>query len=221
MSPPSVLPDIARGEIGLHRHWSLATSLAFHILLLATLFLLPKTPQPRLPPEEAIVVEMVASPPEPAPPVQELAVPEKSPTPPEAPAQAPAAAPSMIRATNLFSAKLLADPRNRQAREGLAQLAGSDRMEQLCNAEAMEQIHHWRKDFDPDRLVAYAMGDTRIDGDMFIADRAAFRSKHQWYNVKFRCGLTSDFKTVASFEFEIGDAIPRAEWEGHNLAPVH
>ncbi|YBV98186.1 DUF930 domain-containing protein [Phyllobacteriaceae bacterium JZ32] len=152
---------------------------------------------------------------------QELTAPPKSPAPPEAPAQAPSTAPSMIRATSLYAARTLADPRNRQAREGLAQLAGPDRMEQLCNAEAMEQIHHWREDFDPDRLVAYAMGDTRIDGDMFIADSAAFRSKRQWYNVKFRCGLTSDFKTVASFEFQVGDAIPRAEWEEHNLASVH
>jgi len=200
---------------------ALAASLALHILLLAVLLLLPKTPLPKLPPEEAIVVEMVAPPPPPAPPVQELAVPEESPAPPQPPAPKTAEPPAMIRATDLFSAKLLADPRNRQAREGLAQLAGPDRMEQLCNAEAMEQIHRWRSDFEPDRLVAYAMGDTRLDGAAIIAEGAAFRSRRQWYNVKFRCGLTPDLKNVASFEFQVGDAIPRAEWEAHNLSPVH
>ena len=127
----------------------------------------------------------------------------------------------MTRATNLYSAKLLADPRNAQAREGLAQLAAPDRMEQLCNAEAMEQIQRWKNEFQPDRLIAYAMSETKLSDDALVADGAAFRSKRQWYNVKFKCGLTPDLKNVASFEFQVGDAIPRAQWTAHNLAPVY
>ncbi|WP_420959831.1 DUF930 domain-containing protein [Brucella sp. IR073] len=157
-------------------------------------------------------------PPEPATPVQELAAPPKSPELPAPAAQTAPEPPPIIRATNLYSARMLADPRSRQAREALAQLAGPDRMEQLCDAEAMEQIARWRREFQPDRLIAYAMDDTRLDGALVIADGAAFRSKGRWYQIKFRCGLTADLKTVASFEFQVGDPIPREQWAAHYLS---
>lgn len=124
----------------------------------------------------------------------------------------------MIRATSLYAARMLAGPRSRQAREALAQLSGPDRMEQLCDAEAMEQIARWKQEFQPDRLIAYAMDDTRIDGAIVIADSAAFRSKGRWYHVKFRCSLTVDLKTVASFEFQVGEPIPREQWAAHYLS---
>lgn len=46
----------------------------------------------------------------------------------------------MIRPTEMLSAKTLADPRSKQARADLAKFAASERMVQLCNIEAMDQI---------------------------------------------------------------------------------
>ncbi|RUW89290.1 hypothetical protein EOA35_32920, partial [Mesorhizobium sp. M8A.F.Ca.ET.023.01.1.1] len=64
---------------------------------------------------------------------------------PAAPAPAPSArqspaAPAMIRPTRMLSAKTLADPRSKQARADLEAFASDERMVQLCNLEAMDQI---------------------------------------------------------------------------------
>lgn len=121
----------------------------------------------------------------------------------------------------MLSGKTLADPRSREAREILAQLADDERMVQLCNMEAMDQIHHWRQDFRPDRLVAYAKADTKISGDILQAEGAAFRSEGRWYDLKFTCELAPDHATVAAFEFLVGDAVPTDEWEIYNLPAIH
>lgn len=121
----------------------------------------------------------------------------------------------------MLSGKTLADPRSREAREILAQLADDERMVQLCSIEAMDQIHQWRQDFWPDRLVAYAKADTKISGDILQAEGAAFRSEGRWYDLKFTCELAPDHAKVAAFEFLVGDAVPTDEWEIYNLPAIH
>ncbi|RJG47291.1 DUF930 domain-containing protein [Mesorhizobium sp. DCY119] len=127
----------------------------------------------------------------------------------------------MVRASRMMSEATLADPRSRQAREGLRELAEADRSEQLCNIEAMDQLHAWRNDLQPDRVVAYAMAGTKLEENTILADGAAFRSKSLWYNLKFKCELTPDHAKVAAFEFLVGEAIPKGEWEERNLPSIH
>ncbi len=115
----------------------------------------------------------------------------------------------------------LARPQSRQAVKAMSQMVEADRIDQLCAIEASEQIEAWKPDYRPDRLVSFAMSDTREDGDVLVADGAAFRSKRNWYHLRFRCGLSPDHAKVVSFAFEVGDAIPRDEWEPHNLAAIH
>ncbi len=122
-----------------------------------------------------------------------------------------------IQAKQFFSAAILADPRSRQALEGLSQLAADERIVQLCNLEAMEQVHRWRVDFIPDLLVAYAMADILLAGRNLRADGAAFRSRGRWFNIKFGCAVAPDIESVVQFEFQIGDEIPESEWEAHFL----
>jgi hypothetical protein len=124
---------------------------------------------------------------------------------------------AMIRATQLFSAGILADPRSRNALDGLRQLATGERIVQLCNVEAMEQVHRWKAEFQPDFLVAYAMADTVLSGRALRADGGALRSKGNWYNIKYRCEVSPDIARVAAFEFAVGTEIPREEWEAHSL----
>lgn len=126
----------------------------------------------------------------------------------------PASPPSgMIRAEKLYSPGILAAPRSRQARKGLAQLAPEERVVQLCNLEAMEQVHRWNADFDPDFLVAYAFSGVKLSGETLKANGAAFRSKRQWWRVAYSCAVTADRTAVAGFAFKVGDAIPRAQWQ--------
>jgi len=201
----------------------LLASLGLHALLLAVLALLPPAAPLIAPAERSIEVEIVTAPGE--PPVRPgAAVPSRVPQatlPATAPAATPSpSAPAMVRPTQLLSAKSLADPRSREAAQALAQLAPDDRIEQLCDTEAMDQLHAWRGDVEPDRLVAYAMAQTRLDGTLFQADGAAFRSRRQWFRLKFRCAVTPDFTKVADFEFLVGEAVPRSQWSAHNLTPV-
>lgn len=205
--PPAVKLDLS---------WPV--SLALHALLLAALLLLPR-PQPfSLPAEDAVPVELVA----PAPPVQ-------PPRPPEAPAipltssapvapkpEAPAAQPpAMVKAHSFYAAKLLADPRSRHARQAMASFAADERAIQLCNIEAMEQIHRWKAELRPDLVVPYATGNLGIDGGSIHAQGGAFRAGRRWYAVTFSCTVAQG--TVAAFEFSVGEAIPEAKWAEYNL----
>lgn len=124
----------------------------------------------------------------------------------------------LIQANQLLSAKVLADPRSAKARKALQGLVPSERIVQLCNIEAMEQVHVWKAEFQPDFLVAYAMADTKLSGRRLQADGGAFRSKQRWYNIGFTCEVTADQKEVVSFAFRVGDVIPKSQWESHNLS---
>jgi hypothetical protein len=123
----------------------------------------------------------------------------------------------MVQAAHLQSAKVLADPRSAKARKTLGQLAPSERIVQLCNIEAMEQIHLWKPALKPDFLVAYAMADTELSGQKLTADGGAFRSRSRWYNIGFTCEVTPDLKQVVSFAFAVGSEIPKSDWADHNL----
>jgi hypothetical protein len=125
----------------------------------------------------------------------------------------------MIRAEHLFSAAALADPRSKGAREAFGQLSNGERIVQLCNLEALEQVHRWKGDFQPDYVVAYAMAGEKLSKRAVEADGAAFRSKQRWYNIKFKCEVAPDLKTVVAFEFLVGAEIPRSQWASHDLLP--
>ncbi len=49
-------------------------------------------------------------------------------------------------------------------RRSLTGFADSERMIQICNIEALEQIRRAAPDYDPDTLVAYAMSDLLSSG---------------------------------------------------------
>ena len=127
----------------------------------------------------------------------------------------------MIVARTMLSGKTLADPRSRQARRDLATFADSERVVQLCNLEAMDQVQAWRSEFHPDRLVAYARADAKLAGETIEADGAAFRSGGNWYDIRFECQLSPDHAQVVAFRFEVGSPVPRKEWDELGLPAVH
>lgn len=126
----------------------------------------------------------------------------------------------MITARTLHSESVLANPRSRGAREALKTLEAGERIEQLCNLEAMSQIHAWKAEFEPDRVVAFALAGTKLTKNTLEAEGAAFRSRKQWYGLRFRCKMAANGK-VAGFEFRVGEAIARSEWAAHDLPPEH
>lgn len=142
-------------------------------------------------------------------------------SPPAPAAPAKPAAPEMIRPARMLSEQALDSPRSRGLRRELARLGEEDRLAQLCDLEAMEQIHAWRPDFQPDRLVDYASGDTALEGAVFTAKGGAFRSQRHWYEVSYQCELDPERRKVVGFAFHVGAAIPREDWASYNLPAVH
>ncbi|WP_371346781.1 DUF930 domain-containing protein [Ancylobacter sp. IITR112] len=134
---------------------------------------------------------------------------------------AKSAAPEMICPARMLSEQALDSPRSRGLRRELARLGEEDRLAQICDLEAMEQIHAWRPDFQPDRLVDYASGDTALEGAVFTAKGGAFRSQRHWYEVSYRCALDPSLRKVVGFAFHVGAAIPREDWDSFNLPTLH
>ncbi|MGO6677599.1 DUF930 domain-containing protein [Rhizobium leguminosarum] len=137
---------------------------------------------------------------------------------PAAPIAPPVPKPTeFVEARQLFSDKVLADPRSRRAREALRGLAGSERNLQLCDLEALEQVRRAQPAMAPDALAPYAMAAEKVSGNSVEVKGGAFRSKRKWYNIQFKCELDAGSGKIVSFAFLVGDAIPQGEWQEHNL----
>ncbi|WP_232375794.1 DUF930 domain-containing protein [Mesorhizobium comanense] len=211
--------------------WGVSTSIVLHALFAALLALMPLPKRPSRQEEERVSVDILTpeqfeasfrpppmAPAAPAPPETRAATPPPAPI---SPKPQPPTAPAMIRPTEMLSAKTLADPRSRQARADLKTFASDERMVQLCDLEAMDQIRRWRADFQPERVVPYATAEEKITGTTIAADGAAFRSRRNWYGLKFRCQLAGDGESVVGFEFLVGDLVPREKWDELGLPAVH
>ncbi len=209
---------------------ALVVSLVLHVLLLTLLLFLLAGPFPHPRVEDAVAVSIISA--------QEFrnvvqsdakatAKPLKSSEVPEAIPRQPTFQPlmkeqdrsaDMIEARHFLSTKVLNDPRSAKARKAMGELAPSERIVQLCNIEAMEQIHATNAILQPDFVVAYAMAEMKLGEYSLAAEGAAFRSKRRWYGITFRCTVSPDYQTVVSFAFKVGDAIPEAEWASHQLS---
>jgi hypothetical protein len=199
---------------------SLAVSVAIHTLLLAAAIIVFPAPRTlRAPPPESLSVEMItpgqlatlarprrraaprpsagaAGPPARNPPVPSPALAVPVPLPPRKLV--------LTHARTILSGGAL----DRVASASLRTLADDARFEQLCGIEAMEQIARGKGGFNPERTIAYATADTRLEGDTLAADGAAFLSGGHWYRLAFRCRGTPDRRQVLSFDFATGEQFP-------------
>jgi hypothetical protein len=136
-----------------------------------------------------------------------------------APRKLASATDGLIAATKLYSARILEDPRSRSARRAMRNLAADEWIIQLCNIEAMEQVHRWKAGYKPDYMIAYATTDLKLSGHEVQADGGAFHSRRDWYGIRFRCDVSPDDSKVVSFAFLVGPPIARSQWASHNLTP--
>lgn len=207
----------------------LGASALLHAATIAILLMTGPVPTP--PPGETIVHVTIDRAPPPPGLVEALPSPEAppSPAPLEAWQDKPQAAPSIspetqpapaappeedantVVAKEFYATAVLARSQNRSALEALKTLSPAERREQICDTEAMEQLHRWRHTLRPDRLIAYALGDTQLVGDTLKASGAAFRSNHQWFALSFECKLDATDRVVG-FRFSMGAAIAHDRW---------
>jgi hypothetical protein len=147
------------------------------------------------------------------------------PPPATAPSTPPAATPmepapqAMQEATEFYASDLLRRPENAQVRETLPLLAPDERIVQLCNIEALEQIRMANGGRFPDSLDTSAFKDTEISNGKLSAPLGAYRADRKWYYVTFECTPGSDRESVIAFTFELGDEVPQELWEEHELIP--
>lgn len=220
------------------RNTSFLASLTMHLLVGMVLLFAPLTPRHFAEPEEPVPVAIVV----PAPP--QAATPRQAPVPdalppggledgeanlhgagrPDARTAAPASLPppgaeakdGLITARTMLSGRALANPRSRKAMQQLRTFSADERVVQLCNIEAMEQVHAMRPALLPEAVSPYAFQDLKLRGGSVVADGAAFYSGHRWYGLRFACDVTAG--KVVSFAFRIGQPVPRPQWGEHNLA---
>ena len=102
-------------------------------------------------------------------------------------------------------------------RAGLMKLDPQTRLEQRCDAEVLDRITHDDRKFKADRVVAYAFATPEMSADAIRSPGAAFRSKGQWYRLKFKCQTGPDHMDVLQLRYRIGDEIPEADWVKYNL----
>jgi hypothetical protein len=227
---------------GFRLRLGLPVSVGVHAALIALLLaFLTTIDTPVAPPEESVTVEIVpppnarpAPPPEPASPKpapaesrpvpqasDSASLPEQAPKPaeplPVAPSVPVPQGEVFTTARQLYSDRVLANPRSKGAREALRQLSGEERIVQLCNLEALEQINRARPGSSPDFVAPYAMAAEEMTSDGVEVKGGAFRAKKKWYNIQFKCTVDVHSGKVASFAFALGEAIPESEWQAHDL----
>jgi hypothetical protein len=156
------------------------------------------------PTSDAEAIPSAAAPPETAdrPPVRRVVRPSSS---------------APVTATEYFAAAVLDDPRNRKTRETLSSLGSDERLVQLCNIEAMEQLKRWKAGFVPDHIVAYATADPSLTAASIEAPGAAVHAGGKWYRLSFSCASKPDLSRIAAFAFKLGRPIPKQEWEQDSL----
>jgi Domain of Unknown Function (DUF930) len=102
-------------------------------------------------------------------------------------------------------------------RAGLLKLDPETRLEQRCDAEVLDRISHDDRKYKADRVVAYAFATPQMSADAIRSPGAAFRSKGQWYRLKYKCETAPDHMEVLQFRYKIGDEIPESDWAKYNL----
>jgi hypothetical protein len=241
-------PLIAMGPLELaridpRRPWPIAASLILHLLLLVALALLTVARPATAPAVHSVDVQIISgqdyktllAPPPPAvpPPIlvtpapraAELAPPTAIPQPATPKSPSPKAQPvtpadGMTEATTLFSTGLLNEVASTEVRKTLPTLDPYERMTQLCNIEATEQIRSAVHGSNPETIAASAFAETMLKDGVLSAPGAAYRSHHTWFFMQYACAVRPDFAGVASFRFSLGAPVPRDQWDSHDLIAV-
>lgn len=207
--------------------WGALASLAFHASLAAALVLLSPLGDLAPPPAPVITVDIISTAefaalqtppaPQPAPDAETaIPVPDRLAPSPELVRQ-PIPENPTYRATQFYSASVLQDPENASVVRTLRSFTDQERIIQVCNVEAIEQIGRAAPEYVPDTVVGYAMSDFVLSGLSIIATGGAFRSRRRWYEISYTCTAAPNYEAVTAFEFQLGAEIPEALWEAHNL----
>ncbi|SHM30300.1 protein of unknown function [Roseibium suaedae] len=121
-----------------------------------------------------------------------------------------------IRAVPLVAAGLVAGmaafPAQGMAGNGYDRVPPSEQLEQSCDVEAMNRL-------DADKVIAYTFEDPVYSTQRIDAPGAVFRKNEEWYRLEYHCQTEKDHRTVVSFDWTVGEKIPRSDWDKYYLYP--
>ncbi|WP_417281088.1 DUF930 domain-containing protein [Celeribacter sp.] len=123
----------------------------------------------------------------------------------------------MVRAEKVYSTAAMDSPLGRQTREDLKGFDPQERLVQLCNYEAVEQVRHARPKLHADFVNAYARADLRFDGATLSAQGAAIHGGADWYALAFVCEAAAGLERVTGFTYSLGEKIARRDLERFGL----
>jgi Domain of Unknown Function (DUF930) len=104
-----------------------------------------------------------------------------------------------------------------RAEHALDRLEPITRMMQVCDIKAGEALRRDNAHKAVNRVMIDAMATPAIEGNVIEGTGGAFRQNGQWFQMEFKCTLTPDQRSAASFDFVVGDEIPEAHWEDYGL----
>lgn len=104
-----------------------------------------------------------------------------------------------------------------RVRGELQKLDPEERLEQRCDMEAMDKISGAKEGYRPDKVIAYAFGDPKVDGTTLKTRGAVFRSKGEWYRLSYKCETSADRLEINAFKYTIGESVPHDQWAAHYL----
>jgi Domain of Unknown Function (DUF930). len=99
----------------------------------------------------------------------------------------------------------------------LEALTPEERLEQRCDIEAMDRIRKDQQDFRPDKVIAYTFSDPEVGSTSIRAPGAVFRSKGEWYRLKYKCETGPRQLKIKSFQYKIGSIVPHEDWQQYYL----
>ncbi|CAM5508716.1 hypothetical protein MAUB1S_08493 [Mycolicibacterium aubagnense] len=126
---------------------------------------------------------------------------------------------ALLTALALLTASSTAHALDNRLKAGLLKLDPQTRLEQRCDAEVLDRITHDDPHYKADRVVAYAFGQPEMTDDSIKSKVAAFRSRGEWYRLKFKCETAPDHMEVLNFKYRIGDKILKEDWSKYYLYP--
>lgn len=117
----------------------------------------------------------------------------------------------------LLTGSLPAAAFNASLTRDLEKLSGTTRFVQACNLQALIEIAKDKNGLRPEHAAVDALTAPQIKGDTMKGTGAALRSRDKWYQFSFTCVTSADHLQVKSFDYQIGKAIPKAQWASLNL----
>jgi hypothetical protein len=100
----------------------------------------------------------------------------------------------------------------------MKKLDPEERAHQACILKGLAAVRADKKLPGADRMKTSIFGRAQfVDGTQVKAKGGAVRAKDHWYALKFDCVVTADQMTATSFRYELGQEIPKTEWEDLGL----